>query len=138
MPGNDTAYWWKKGLKAVTEFCFLRGLLSAEGGWGLAAVTRCKSAWHNFRQLLPHHTNNLSLLTRGRLYSICVKSVLVLHAVETWTITVVTQSRLRRNERAMICWICNVQANDEISSDSLLSKLGILDLDVVLRTSRIR
>ena len=38
----------------------------------------------------------------------------------------------------MICWICNVKAKDEVSSDSLLKKLGIQDLDVVLRASRMR
>ena len=31
-----------------------------------------------------------------------------------------------------------MKAKDEVSSDSLLTKLGIQDLDVVLRTSRMR
>ena len=35
-------------------------------------------------------------------------------------------------------WICNVNANDEVSSDSLLSKLGLQDIDVVLCSSRMR
>ena len=34
--------------------------------------------------------------------------------------------------------ICNVRAKDKVSSDSLLTKLGIQDLDVMLRTSRMR
>ena len=38
----------------------------------------------------------------------------------------------------MIRWICNVKAKDEVSSDSLLTKLGIQDLDVVLCTGRMR
>ena len=62
----------------------------------------------------------------------------MLHAAETWAMTVATLNRLRLNDRAMIRWICNVKAKDEVSSDSLLSKLGIQDLDVVLRTSRMR
>ena len=49
-----------------------------------------------------------------------------------------TLNRLRRNDRAMIRWICNVRAKDQVSSDSLLTKLGIQDLDVALRTSRMR
>ena len=60
----------------------------------------------------------------------------MLHAAETWAMNLDTLSRLRRNDRAMIRWICNVRAKDEVSSDSLLTKLGIQDLDVVLRTSR--
>ena len=43
-----------------------------------------------------------------------------------------------RNDRAMIRWICNVKAKDEVSSDSLLTELGIQDLDVVLCTGRMR
>ena len=62
----------------------------------------------------------------------------MLHAAETWAMTAATLSRLRQNDRAMICWICNVKAKDEVSSDSLLSKLGNQDLDMVLRTSRMR
>ena len=94
-------------------------MLSAGGGCTLAAVTRCKSAWGKFRQLLPLLTNrNLPLLTRGRVYSTCVRSV-ILHAAETWAMTEATLNRLRRNDRAMIRWICNVKANDEVSSDSL-------------------
>ncbi|MEW8548306.1 MAG: hypothetical protein AB2693_32785 [Candidatus Thiodiazotropha sp.] len=34
--------------------------------------------------------------------------------------------------------MCSVEANDEVSPDSLLSKLGFQNLDVVLRTSRMR
>ena len=65
----------------------------------------------------------------------------MLHAAETWAMKVdyyLTLNRLRRNDRAMISWICNVKAKDEVSSDSLLTKLGIQDLDVVLRTGRMR
>ena len=36
-------------------------------------------------------------------------------------------NRLRLNDHAMICWICNVRAKDKASSDSLLTKLGIQD-----------
>ena len=125
-------------LEVVPEFCYLGDILSAGGGCELAAITRCKCAWGKFRQLLPLLTNrHLPVLTRGKVYSSCVRSVM-LHAAETWAMKVDTLNRLRRNDRAMIRWICNVRAKDEVSSDSLLTKLGIQDLDVVLRTSRMR
>ena len=125
-------------LEVVPEFCYLGDMLSAGGGCELAAITSCKCAWGKFRQLLPLLTKrHLPLLTRGKVYSSCVRSVM-LHAAETWAMKVGTLNRLRRNDRAMIRWICNVRAKDEISSDSLLTKLGIQGLDVVLRTSRMR
>ena len=63
---------------------------------------------------------------------------MMLHAAETWAMKVDTLNCLRCNDLAMIRWICNVKAKDEVSLDSLLTKLGIQDLDVVLRTSRMR
>ena len=45
----------------------------------------------------------------------------MLHAAETLAMKADTLNRLRRNERAMIRWICNVKAKDEVSSDSLLT-----------------
>ena len=62
----------------------------------------------------------------------------MLHAAETWAMKTDTLNRLRCNDRAMIRWICNVKAKDEVSSDSLLTKLGFQDLDVVLGTGRMR
>ena len=125
-------------LEVVPECCYLGDMLSAGGSCELAAITRCKCAWGKFRQLLPLLTiRHLPLLTRSKVYSSCVRSVM-LHAAETWAMRVDTLNCLRRNDRAMIHWICNVRSKDEVSSDSLLTKLGIQDLDVVLRTSRMR
>ena len=125
-------------LEVVPEFCYLGDMLSAGGGCELAAITHCKCAWGKFWQLLPLLTNGqVPLLTRGKVYSSCVRSVM-LHEAETWAMKAVTLNRLRRNDRAIIRWICNVKAKNEVSSDSLLTKLGIQDLDVVLRTDRMR
>ena len=62
----------------------------------------------------------------------------MLHAAETWAMKADTLNRLRRYDCAMIRWICNVKAKDEVSSVSLLTKLGIQDLYVVPRTGRMR
>ena len=125
-------------LEVVPEFCYLGDMLSAGGGCELAAITRCKCAWGKFRQLLPLLTNRqVPFLTRGKAYSSCVRSVM-LHAAETWAMKADTLNRLRGNDRAMIRWVCNVKAKYEVSSDSLLTRLGIQDLNVVLRTGRMR
>ena len=42
------------------------------------------------------------------------------------------------NQTVLHFFFCLFKANDEVSSDSLFSMLGIQDLDVVLRTSRMR
>ena len=125
-------------LEVVPEFCYLGDILSAGGGCELASITRCNCAWAKFRQLLPLLANrHLSLLTRSCVYSTCVRRAM-LHAAETWPVTVSTLNRLRRNDLAMIRWMCNIKTNDNVCSHSLLSKLGIRDVEVVLRTSRMR
>ena len=111
-------------LEVVPEFCYLGDILSAGGGCELAAITRCKYAWGKFRQLLPLLTNRqVPLLIRGKGYLSCVR-IVMLHAAETWAMKAGTLNRLRCIDRAMICWICNVKAKVEVSSDSLLTKLG--------------
>ena len=83
-----------KKLEVVPEFCYLGDMLSAGGGCELAAITRCKCAWGKFRQLLPLLTNRyLPLLTRGKVYSSCMRSVM-LHAAETWAMKVDTLNPL--------------------------------------------
>ena len=62
----------------------------------------------------------------------------LLHAAEIWPVTVYTLNRLRRNDLAMIRWMCNIKTTDNVCSHSLLSKLGIRDVEVVLRTSRVK
>ena len=75
-------------LEVVPEFCYLGDMLSAGGGCGLAAITRCKCAWGKFRQLLPLLTNRqVPLLTRGKVYSSCVRSVM-LHALTHYELTI--------------------------------------------------
>ena len=56
----------------------------------------------------------------------------MLHAAETWVMTMVKLNQLRRNDHKSIHWICNVKAKDEVSSDFLLSNLGIQISDDVL------
>ena len=62
----------------------------------------------------------------------------MLHASETWAVTATTIQRLRRNDRAMIRWISNVKLQDEVTSDSLLLKLGLLDIEEVVRRGRLQ
>ena len=92
----------KEKLEAVSEFCYLGDMLSAGGCWELAAVTPCKCDKGKFCYLpLPFSPTVLTLADRDRVYSTCVKN-LMLHAVETWAMTAATQNSLWRNELAQI------------------------------------
>ena len=115
-------------------------MLSEAGGCELSATTRVKTAWKKFKELKPvlssHH---LSLKTSDRVYSSCVRSAM-LHASETWPVTKSCLQRLQQNDRAMVRQICNVKPQDTatVRSTELLARLGIEDLNLILKESRLR
>ena len=63
----------------------------------------------------------------------------MLHASETWPLTKPSLQRLQGNDRAMIRQICNVKPHDTatIRSTELLARLGIEDLDLILKERRL-
>ena len=122
----------------VDTFCYLGDTVCAGGGCSTSIVTRCKSAWAKFRELLPILTcSSISLQTRGRVYTACVRSVLQ-HASECWALRKQDLVRLERNDRTMLRWICGVRVAHQVSSQSLYERLGIPSLAVVLRCHRLR
>ena len=126
-------------LEVVASFCNLGDMLSAAGGCELSTPTRVKTAWKKFKDLLPVLSSpQLSFKTCGRVYSSCVRSAM-LHARETWPLTKSNLQCLQRNDRAMIRQICNVRQQDIVTtmSNELLVRLGIEDLDLILKERRL-
>ena len=125
-------------LDVEASFCYLGDMLCAGGGCERAIATRCCVAWGKFRKLLPILTSkHLSYKIRGKVYSACVRSSM-LHGSETWAPKAEDLQRLRRNDRAMIRWICRVKLNDEIPSEVLNRRLGLEEVTSVVRTRRLR
>ena len=64
----------------------------------------------------------------------------MLHASETWPVTKPCLQRLQQNDRAMIRQICNVKPQDTatIRSTELIARIGIEDLDLILKERRLR
>ena len=59
-------------------------------------------------------------------------ATVLLYASECWAPNVNDLLKLQRNDRAMIRWTCTVRLKDHISSDSLLRKLGINNIQTLL------
>ena len=114
-------------------------MLSAAGDCELSTTKRVKTAW-KYKELIPVLSScHLSFKTRGHVYSSCVRSAMF-HARETWPLAKPSLQRLQRNDRAMIRQICNVKPQDTatIRSTELLERLGIEDLDLILKERRHR
>ena len=66
-------------MKISTMFCYLGDTLSVDGDADAAVEARIRIGWNKFRQLVPLLTNrDISLIRRGRLYSSCVRSSMLL------------------------------------------------------------
>ena len=143
VPGNCTPLGWQttEGGPGWTWqawggsfFLLPRRHALSSSGCELLITTRVKTAWKKFKDLLPVFSScHLSFKTCGRVYSSCVRSAM-LHASETWPLTKPNLQRLQRNDRAMIRQICNVRAQDIVTTRSNeLVWLGIEDLDLIWR-----
>ena len=127
-------------LEVVASFCYLGDMFSAAGGCELSTTAHVKTTWKKFKDLLPVlSSRHLSFKTCGRVYSLCVRSTM-LHASEPLPLTKPNLQHLQRNDRAMIRQICNVRPQDIVTtrSNELLARLGIEDLDLILKERRLR
>ena len=67
-------------------------------------------------QLVPLLTNkDVSLIMRGRLYSSCVRSSMLLGS-ETWPVRKENVVALQRAEMRMVRWMCGVKLKDRLPS----------------------
>ena len=126
-------------LEVVASLCYLGDMLSAAGDCELSTTTHVKTAWKKFKEMKPVLSSpHLSFKTHGRVYSSCVLSAM-LHVSETWPVTKPCLQRLQRNDRAIIRQICNVKPQNTatIRSTELLARLGIEDLDLILKERRL-
>ena len=117
---------WKRKLEVVPEFCYL----------GIYSLQEVAASW------LQSHAANVHGATSANCFpfsptAICLFWPEVRCTYHVWGVWCCMQQRL--GPWRWIHWaVSGERAKDEVSSDSLLTKLGIQDLDVVLRTSRMR
>jgi len=68
---------------------------------------------------VPLLTNkDVSLIVRGRLYSICVRSS-ILHGTETWPVRKENEVALQRAETRIVRWMCGIKLQDKVPSKGL-------------------
>ena len=125
-------------LEVMDRFCYLGDTLDACGGAESSTITRVRSGWKKFKELLPLLTTKAtSLNIRGEIYATCVRSVM-LYGSETWPVKVEDSQRLHRNEMSMIRWMCGVSLKDRFSCEELRARLGIKSILEVMRQRRLR
>ena len=93
----------------MDKFCHLGDISNVYGDADAAVEARIQIEWNKFRQLVPLlNSRDISLITRGRLYSSCVRSS-VLHRSETWPARKESEVALQWAEMRMVRWMCNVK-----------------------------
>jgi len=125
-------------LEGVEKFCYLGDMIGAGGGVEEASRARVRCAWAKFRELSPILTaRGASLKVKGKVYRACVQSVLV-YGSETWAMKVDDTRRLERTERMMVRWMCGVTLKNRVASVDLYRRLGVEEVDDVVRRGRLR
>ena len=141
MVDNGKMYrWGGDELEVVAWICNIGDALSASIGCELATRISIECGWNKFLKLQPLIcSRHLFLKTRRHGYATYARSVM-LHGSETWVLTKVDLQRLQRNDRAMIRHVCGVKPQEvsQVRSQDMLNKLGLLDLETVLREKRLR
>ena len=65
-------------VECVDKFCYLGDMVGEGGGAVEASKARVKCAWNKFREFSPIlTTRGASLRMKGKLYSACIRSVMV-------------------------------------------------------------
>ena len=122
----------------VSQFCYLGDMLSAADGCEGSSITRTRSAWKKFRELLPLLTSRtFSLKKKGALYEACVRSVM-LYGSETWPAKEEDIARLHRTDMSMLRWMSHVSLRDRKSSKELLDKFKLQPIRSVMQRGRLR
>ena len=108
-------------------------MIGESGGCVDATSGRITVAWNGFRQLLPIITNRgISLENRGNIFSSCIRKIL-LYGCETWPASSETSA-----DNGMVCWICGVRFEQQIRTQELHEKLGIISIPEEIRWCRLR
>ena len=103
-------------------------MISAGGGCEFAAITRARTAWGKYRDLLPIlSSKSVALKTKGRVYDTCVRSAM-LYGSDTWASRKTGLARLQRNEGSMLRCVCGVGPEDRVGGAVMCGRLGMSEL----------
>ena len=93
----------------VDQFFYLGDMLSACGGAEASSISRTRSGWKKFRELLSLFTCRVfSHKTKGKLYSACARGFM-LHGSEIWPLKKRDISRIDQTDMQMVQWMCHVR-----------------------------
>ena len=101
---------------------------------------RCQvsCAWGKFNEFMPILTmRGTSLKVKGKIYKVCVQSVMM-YGSETWAMKVEDTQKLKRTEASMMRRMCGVSLEKHLSNEALRGRQGIDCVSDLVRRSRRR
>ena len=125
-------------LEIVDQFCYLGEMVSCEAGAREAVKARIRTAWTKWRELSSLLVNrNIPLKSRARIYSACVRSVM-LYGAETWATNKEIERMLNSNDRRMLRYMAHVKWEERVPSEEVRRRCGVEDVMELLRRRRLR
>ena len=94
--------------------------------------------WNRCRQLASFLTaKDIPFRDRGKVYDACIRSCM-LHGSETWALNRENEVKLERNDMKILRWMAGSKLIDRVSNKDLRDRLGLENLQSVLRKRRLR
>ena len=116
----------------VKSFCYLGDSLDGNGA-DLAATSRIRNGWIQFRELLTFLTSRAYRREmKAQVYACCVRSSMT-YGSETMPLLVDVGLKFERADMQMIRWMCSV-STDRRTSKELRRLLGVEPITTVIRS----
>ena len=108
-------------------------MLYASGGVEASTISRVRSGWKKFKELLPLLRSRVSSYKiKGKLYTACFRTVM-LYGSDVWPLKESDISRISQTGIQMVWWMCNISFRDRKSSAELRNRRSVTNTVDVLR-----
>ena len=125
-------------IEVVDRFSLLGDVISTEGGAQEAVISRIRSAWKKFKEVLNViRGRSISLKVRCTLYKSYVRNALT-YGAECWALKMEDERRLKTTEMRMLRMICGKTFKDKMNNEKIREMTGVVRLEEFLREKKLR
>ena len=125
-------------IQEVQHFCYLGDVLDRDAGVERSVRARISAAWAKWRELASLLCNRaIPVKSRAQVYSSCIRPVMC-YGAETWALTNRMETLLRSTDRRMLRYLSGVRWQDNVRSQDILTRTGLMDIRGQLRQQRLR
>lgn len=125
-------------LQRVREYRYLGSVVQENGEIEAEVTSRVQAGWRKWKEASGVLCDRrVPMKLKGRFYGSVVRSVM-LYGAECWAVKKGHEKKLQVAEMRMLRLMCGVTRRDRIRNTQVRGSLGVEDIGVVMRRSRLR